>query len=381
VDEAIERLQRIASLRRGVLALGGGLPAPELFPREALARAFDDALATPRCEALQYGWPEGRSDLRAWIARRLRARGADVHARDVVITAGAQQAIAVACEALLVRGARVGVDAETYPAALELFRTRGATPVVARDVAVRYVMPGIANPRGDALSSDARAVILASSRAIIADEAYAELRFDGARERPLLADAPERVWHVGTFSKSLCPGFRVGWLVPPRAELARVRRIKHDIDLQANSLGQAVLAALLRRFDVDAHLARAAALYRARAERFARALRASLPSFRFRDPEGGFSIFVETDAGGDDARFLEIATAHGIGFDPGRIFRASQRSSPIALRLCFSAVRDDLLDVAVERLARAWRAFAARRTHGDVGVRNAAGASSRRRHD
>jgi 2-aminoadipate transaminase len=170
---------------------------------------------------------------------------------------------------------------------------------------------------------------------------------------------------VGTLSKTLCPGLRVGWLVPPPADRMRALRAKRDADLQAGSLAQSIVREYLAHEDWGARLARARAFYAGRAERLARALRRRLPSWRFRDPEGGFSIFVETDLEGDDARLLATATRAGVSFDPGRLFRVDERSSPIALRLCFSTVSPRDLDEAARRLELAAIAFArARRANG-----------------
>ncbi len=354
MDPRIERLQRASANERGLLCLAGGLPAEELFPRRALAEAFERAVRTSPCGALQYGWPEGNEALRAWIAARLVARGADVSAEDVVVTAGAQQALAIAAELIDVAGARVGVDDETYPGALELFRARGAATVASEDAACHYVVAGASNPRGLGVARERRAQLLASQRAIVVDEAYAELRFDGRLEPLFLAEARDRVFHVGTFSKTLCPGFRVGWLVVPRAFRDAARDAKRDLDLQAGSLAQAIVERWLARNDFDAHLARARALYSARAERLARALRRELPDARVEEPEGGFAVFVETDREGiDEADALAVATRRGVSFDPGSMFRADGARSPLAMRLSGSSVPEDRIEEAVRRLAQA----------------------------
>src|SRR6476659_788525 len=115
----------MTAARPGAISLGGGLPSDELFPRAALARAFVRAMREPRASALQYAWPEGREQLRGWIAARLRARGADLSADDVIVTSGAQQALAIVAQLCVRRGEPVGMDAESYPAAIDLFTTRG----------------------------------------------------------------------------------------------------------------------------------------------------------------------------------------------------------------------------------------------------------------
>ena len=215
-------------------------------------------------------------------------------------------------------------------------------------------MPAIGNPRGRAMADADRRALLSRPLHIVEDDAYAELRFDGSVARPLLADARARVWHVGSFSKTLCPGLRVGWLVPPPAWRERATEIKHASDLQASSLGQTVLELFLERDDFEARLRRARRFYRARAARLLRAVRRHLPAWRCDEPEGGFSLFLQSDEPGDDFALLEEATRHGVGFDPGCIFRPDNRSTPLALRLCFSYARARDLDEGVRRLARAW---------------------------
>ena len=373
VEKRIERLQRIAAARPTIIGLGGGLPAEPLFPRASLARAFIRAMREPAASALQYAWPEGRERLRAWIADRLRGRGAMVQADDVIVTSGAQQALAIAAQLLFRRGEAVGVDPETYPAALDLFRTRGAIPRAGlAGVNAFYAMPVIGNPRSRAMTDAARAALLGSHVAVLEDDAYAELRFDGRVPAPLLAVARDRVWHIGTFSKTLCPGLRVGWLVPPPAWRERALEIKHAADLQSSSLGQTILELFLASEDFEARLVRARHFYARRAARLHRAVRRLLPGWRTDEPEGGFALFVETDEPGDDAALLEVATAHGVSFDPGRTFRPDEAALPLALRLCFSFARSTDLDEGVRRLARAWDVYRRRRDR-EVGLRPSCG--------
>jgi len=313
-----------------------------------MQRALATVMAEPKLGALQYGWPEGDEKLRSWIAKRI-----GVRADDVIVTAGAQQAIALATS-MIPRGGTIGVAPATYPAALELFATQGLTPSEGSSVDAFYLVPEIGNPEGLPLEEDLAETVRTSSVPVIADDAYAELRFDGTRTR--VADRFSRVWRIGTFAKTLCPGLRVGWLVPPPEYRALVLRLKHDADLQANGLGQAVLAELLRNWDYDAHLGRARQFYARRASALAGALRRHLPSWTFREPDGGFSFFVDTNTTGNDVAFLAVASANGVSFDPGRMFRVVP-SDRIELRLCHCNVGEPLLEEGAKRLARAWSAF------------------------
>jgi 2-aminoadipate transaminase len=355
LDSRIDCLQRRCVAEPGVLSLAGGLPAPETFPLRQLARALGSAGS----DALQYEWPEGRPRLRSWVSERLGQRGAEVSAEQVLITSGAQQALDIAVQVGCEQARTMRVPPACYPGALELFAARGlefASDGAAADAT--YVMPLVANPTGLALAQSERAALLRETGVIIEDDAYAELRFDGSIPAPLFASAPERVFYAGTFSKTLCPGLRVGWLVTPRHFRRAARRAKRLSDLQANSLAQCVLESFLAHENFDERLARLRRFYALRAEALVDALRRQLPSLSFREPEGGFSLWAVSEERGDDVVFLATALRHGVSVDPGRDFRSDGASEPIALRLAFSSLPPGRMREAVTRLARAFHAFA-----------------------
>jgi 2-aminoadipate transaminase len=376
VDDRLDAIQRRTAGDPRVIGLAGGLPSEAQFPKRELARSFLRVLEHTGTPALQYGWAEGFESLRELVASRLRARGAPVSAGDVIVTSGAQQAIAIALEALCKPGDRVGVAPETYPAALDLLRERRLLPVVSTTgVRAHYAMPAVGNPSGVGLDARTRAALLAGGAPVIEDDAYADLRFGGAAPRPLLAEAPKQVFHVGTLSKTLCPGLRIGWLVAPAHFRKRSLRIKQGSDLHASSLAQAIVADLLGAtpggggLDFEARLVRLRRFYRARAAALGRALRTHLPGWHFSAPEGGFAIWARADLDPsarsgrrgvaekafDEKAFLEAAAAEGVMVDPGSMFRANRSVEPMAIRLCFSAAPPAKFEEAVRRLARAWR--------------------------
>lgn len=368
MPDEIETLQRKAAGESGVIGMGGGLPSPRQFPRRALVQALTDVVFQASSPALQYAWPEGSDDLRARIAEHMAARGAGVEPGRILVTSGAQQALMVASQVLCPRGSRILTDPETYPGALELFRTRGIDPVpisfeketdlAASGACAAYVMPVISNPRGLGMSEASQRSLLASGLPLLEDDAYGDLRFDGPGPAPLLAEAPDRVFFIGTFSKTLAPGLRVGWLVPPERFQEEALRIKKDADLQANGLGQAIVERYLRGDGFPDRLAKLRAFYHRRAKKLAAAVRRELPGWRFGFPEGGFALWLEApepDCAGGELGLLEAAIEEGMSFDPGSSFRPDRSPRPLALRLCFSALDPDELAEGARRLARAWR--------------------------
>ena len=350
-----DQVQKAAAEQSDVVGLAGGLPANELLPREGLARALAE-VATLNESALQYGWPEGAPELRAWVARRLTARGATIDPERVIITAGAQQALVIAASCLGAREIEVG-DA-TYQGALQAFGTRA----VPRSADVRYVIAGVTNPQGTPQLPASQ--LLASARELIVDEAYTELRFDGRVLSPIVADAPDRVWHIGTVSKTIAPGLRVGWLIPPRAHHAAALERKHAADLQTASVSQLALARMFGLVDYDAIVATARCAYAARAAALSTALHRHARDLPFTEPAGAFSIWIDTGERGtcdDELALLEAALAEGVMVDPGSLFRPTPIDT-IAVRLCYSNAPVESFDEGVRRLSRAlarWRRQAA----------------------
>jgi 2-aminoadipate transaminase len=351
-----DQLARLAAEKPGLISFAGGLPDPSLFPKRALSEAFFVALEAHGRSALQYGWPEGSLELREEVARQLAARGARVEPERVMITSGAQQAILVAMWAAPQRR-RIGVEPESYPGALDAFRAAKAELVALEEPAdLYYVMPSISNPRGQPMATRVRHSLLARAKAcggyVLEDDAYDGTAFSGRTSRPLWADDPERVFHIGTFSKTLCPGLRLGWLLPPRRLARRALRRKQTQDLQTNSLSQAILVEYLKQGQFDSLKARARKHYARKAKLLQASVARHLPQFRHDAPAGGFSLWLESELECDDEHLLAAAIEHGVSFDPGRLFRTTARRG-LAIRLCFSAVEAAAIDEGVARLRRA----------------------------
>lgn len=345
----IDGLLTSAAQRKGLISFAGGLPAPETFPRAELAYAAEEATTAMGAAPLQYDWPEGRSPLRTLIAGRLNARGACVDPEDVHITNGAQDALSLALEVL--GATEVHVDHATYPGALDVFAAKGLEAVTNRTAPTWYVMPAVHNPWGRSMCAQRREEVLGAAT-ILEDDAYADLKFGGPAPRPLLADAPHKTFAMGTFSKTVSPGLRVGWLVAPRRWRTPLREAKARRDVQAGGLAQAMVERLISRGGFEERLEQLRKHYAMRCERLLELL-PRLQGARFGLPEGGFSVWVETEGIESDERLLSRALARGVAFDPGTLFRAEPQQASLSFRLSFSSVPIDQMREGIARLTAA----------------------------
>ncbi len=374
---AVREILKVAE-QPEVLSFAGGLPAPELFPIEAIAAAHAEVLAQDGRAALQYSTTEGFGPLREWVAARLARRGIRVGVDQVLITNGSQQGIDLAARILLDQGDTVAVENPSYLAALQTFSGCEVSfvPVgsddegmdvgelervfAARPPRLVYVVSEFSNPKGTTLSRARRERLVALCQAhrvpILEDDPYGELRFRGEAPPPLAAlDDEGVVVHLGTFSKTLAPGLRLGWLVGSR-ELVRAATIaKQAADLHTATLAQRAAAALLARFDYDAHLGVIRKVYGERCQAMLGALERHLPSgTRWTRPDGGLFIWAELPSGIDaDAVFAE-ALREKVAFVPGSAFFAASPRREM-LRLNYSNRPADLIEEGIARLGRVVR--------------------------
>jgi 2-aminoadipate transaminase len=355
---AIREILKVAE-QPDVLSFAGGLPAPELFPKEALAAAAASVLASEGASALQYGVTEGHGPLREWLAARYTRSGAPTRAEDILITHGSQQGIDLVARAFLDAGDRVVVEDPTYLAALQAFSLCEAVPVpVAGDddgirtedlgcvdapgapaPSLLYVVPTFHNPTGRSLSERRRRDLVdwATARGVpvLADEPYADIRFAGSPRTPLAALNPDLVIQLGTFSKTLAPGLRLGWLRASEPIRRRLTPLKQAADLHSSTMNQRVVAKLLETFDFEGHLERVRATYRSRHAAMDRALSSVMPaSAAWSRPEGGLFVWLALPPGVRDMDVFSEAIARKVAVVPGSPFFV-ERPSRDHLRLSF----------------------------------------------
>ena len=369
--------------RPDMLSLAGGLPAAELLPVERVGRAVERVLAERGPAALQYGPTDGEAALRALVAPM------PGRADDVVITTGSQQSLDLLARVLLDPGDVVAVESPSYLGALSAFRAAGARllPVPgddggldtdrleaalaagARPKAV-YVVPEFANPTGATLTSARRRHLAALAErhrfVVIEDDPYGALRFSGPPLAPLapLADLTPMAVRLGTASKILAPGLRVGWALLPEWLRGPLVRAKQAVDLHTSTLDQLIVAEMLADavFLAD-HLERLRSVYGRRARALGAALaRVGGGRFVVDPPTGGMFLWAGLAPTLDltaDA-LLPVALDAGVAFVPGSAFlvggptRAGEPSDGARrLRLCFATLDEDRSAEAVGRLVGA----------------------------
>ncbi|MFD4247620.1 PLP-dependent aminotransferase family protein [Streptomyces sp. NPDC058525] len=364
--------------RPEVISFAGGLPASELIDTEGIRAAYDRVLAEAPHRALQYSVTDGDPALREAVAERLVRGGLDTRPDRLLITTGAQQALTLLATVLLEPGDTVLVEEPTYLAALQCFGYAGARVVpVATDrqgidvgaladavqrerPKLLYLVPDFQNPTGHTLPPDRRAEVarLAAARGfwIAEDDPYGELRFRGARLPWIsaLEGAADRTVLLGSLSKVLAPGMRLGWLHGPPGLRRAALLAKQALDLHSSTVDQAAAARYLRDHDLDTRLGPVRALYRERCDTLLGTLGQALPAgSTWSRPDGGMFVWVRLPDGWDAAALLPHAVAQDVAYVPGAPFFAG-RPDPATLRLSFASHGPAGIREGMRRLAAAF---------------------------
>ncbi|QEU92661.1 PLP-dependent aminotransferase family protein [Streptomyces kanamyceticus] len=365
--------------RPEVINFAGGLPAPELFDADGIAAAFRAVLAEVPERALQYSTTEGEPTLRAALAGRFAVRGLPTVADDLVVTTGSQQGLSLLATALIEPGDTVLVENPCYLAALQAFAFAGArvVPVPCDEAGIDpdaldelvalhrpkllYTVPTFQNPTGRTLPAERRAAVarVAGRRGlwIVEDDPYGELRFEGERVPwvATYAGAEDRTVLLGSLSKVMAPGLRLGWLRGPAAVVRACVVAKQAADLHTPTVNQLAAARYLADCDLDAHVARVAGVYRERRDAMLAGLGEALPSgASWIRPEGGMFVWATLPDGYDAGALLPGVIAHDVAYVPGAPFFAGA-VDVATLRLCFVTQTPDEIGEGLRRLGEGLR--------------------------
>ncbi len=360
--------------RPGIISFAGGLPSPQTFPVAAFADACARVLRDDGPGALQYAASEGYAPLREWVAAQLPW---PVDPAQVLITTGSQQGLDLVGKVLIDAGSRVLVETPTYLGALQAFAPMEPEPVgVASDAegpdlqdmknkagsgagAARflYVLPNFQNPTGRSMSEARRAALVAQAAALglplVEDNPYGDLWFDQPPPLPLTARNPDGCIYLGSFSKVLAPGLRLGYLVAPKAVVPKLLQAKQAADLHSPSFNQRLVAEVLKDGFLDRHVPSIRALYKAQCQAMLAALQHEMTGLdlAWNAPDGGMFLWARLPAGMDAMALLPRAVDAGVAFVPGTAFYADH-ADPRTLRLSF---RDGQRGADSRPVWRRWR--------------------------
>ncbi|MGG5752619.1 PLP-dependent aminotransferase family protein [Zafaria sp. Z1313] len=367
------------SLRPGLVSLAGGNPFLQSLPLEKIGGMAYRLVTEQGLTALQYGSGQGTDELRRQICEVMAEEGiTDASAEDIVVTTGSQSAQDVAVKVFCNPGDVVLVEDPTYVGALNAFEAQQvrAEPVAVDEdglvpeelerriaelraegasIKLLYTIPSFNNPSGITLSAERRQRIVDICREanilVMEDNPYGLLKFEGAPHRPLRADNPEDVLYMGSFSKILAPGLRIGWALVPRHLHRRFYLASEAVTLCPPTLNQMIVSAYLDGHDWRGQIDAYRALYAERCAAMLAALEEFMPAgVEWTTPEGGFFIWVTLPEGVDTYPLLHEAIEAGVVFIPGAAFSPGDAPSN-KLRLAFSAVAADKIREGVQRLA------------------------------
>ncbi|MGA3087276.1 MAG: PLP-dependent aminotransferase family protein [Terriglobales bacterium] len=378
--------------RPGMISFGGGLPAPDVFPVQRFEQACHKVLSEQASLALQYGETEGYAPLRELIASNMARYGIKAKLENVLIASGSQQALDLIGKLFINRGDRVLVEAPTYLGALQAFNVYGAEyeSVPIDDNGLRtdllekplrsgpkfmYVLPNFQNPAGTTLSEERRhELVLLADRygiPIVEDDPYGQLRYEGEHLRSLVVLDRENlrrdngysignVIYLSTFSKTLAPGLRLGWIVAPPEVIGKLAQLKQGADLHTSTFTQFVAYEVARDGFLDQHVKLIRQIYRQRRDVMLQALQEFFPpEVTWTHPQGGLFLWVTLPEGLDMKAVFQSALEQNVAFVPGDSFYAHDgrldrgHEGSRHMRLNFSNAAPEQIREGVRRLAAA----------------------------
>lgn len=362
-----------------IISFGGGYPDATLFPAEQLDAVFHEILRAPGGAAMQYAPSNGLAPLRAQIADLMTADGTPCSAQDVLILQGSQQGLDFAARMLVDPGDVIITEDPTFLGALIAFepsqpsyavvevdgegmRTDQLEAVLKANPRARmiYTIPDFQNPTGVTLSLERRKTLIALANAhdliVVEDTPYRHIRFSGQSLPTLKSmDTEGRVIHLGSFSKVLVPGLRIGWAVASPDLLGRMGLLKVAADTQTSTLNMAAASLFLERYDLAAHIDMLRAAYAAKKDVMLDAIRQHFPQeITFTDPEGGLFTWVTFPEGFDATAFMrEVALPQArVAYVPGASFFALTPRTNYA-RFNFSAQSPENIQTGIAALGKA----------------------------
>ncbi|WP_426343468.1 PLP-dependent aminotransferase family protein [Pseudoduganella sp. R-32] len=355
-----------------ITSFAGGLPSPATFPVEIMQAAFDKVLSTNGKVALQYGPTDGYMPLRQWIADSLSQNGAKIAPEQVLMVSGSQQALDLIGKVLIDEGSKVLVETPSYLGALQAFSVyrpdfhsvatdkHGLVPssldAIADGARLLYALPNFQNPTGRSLSVARRQELVETcarlNLPLIEDDPYGALSYTGQPSPKMVAMNPEGVIYMGSFSKVLTPGIRLGYVVAPLPMVRRLELAKQAADLHTAQLTQMVVHEVVKDGFLDKHIPTIRELYGNQCKAMLDAMDQHFPKeATWTKPDGGMFIWVELPKHINAMELLDEAIKNKIAFVPGAPFYANEPATN-TLRLSFVTVPPERIRAGIEVLGK-----------------------------
>ena len=374
-SSAIREILKV-TMRPEIISFAGGLPSPATFPVERMRAAYDTVLARSGKVALQYGPSDGYAPLREWIADSLSVDGARILPEQVLMLSGSQQGLDLLGKVLIDEGSRVLVETPSYLGALQAFSLYRpefesvptdddglipqAVPALAQGARLLYSLPNFQNPTGRSMTL-ARRIELVETCArlglpLVEDDPYGALSYRNEPLPRMLSMNPAGVVYLGSFSKVLTPGIRLGYLVGPEQLVAKLEQAKQAADLHTAQLTQMVVHEVIKDGFLDDHIPTIRALYAKQCQAMLDALQEYFPEgTSWTRPEGGMFTWVTLPGHIDTMELLQAAVEQHVAFVPGAPFYANAPASN-TMRLSFVTVPPEQIRQGVACLAELIRA-------------------------
>ena len=357
-----------------IISFAGGAPAPETFPSEQLAEISADILKNQGRLALQYGVTEGYAPLKEFIHSRNTENIKDYDR--ILVTAGGNQALDYVAKVMINEGDVVICEDPSFVGALNAFRTYGARlcPVKCEDDGMDmnsledalksnpeakfiYTIPTFQNPSGTTMSLDKRKTMLSLAKRynvlILEDNPYGDLRFDG-EDIPTVKSMDDEgiVAYAGTFSKTLSPGLRVGFLICPEGLMEKIVICKQVNDVHTGVLNQMIAAEFFKRYDFDDHVAKIRKLYHHKAHLMMDTMSETFPDFvTWTTPEGGLFLWGTIHKDVDTVEVSKQCIANKVAFVPGSTFLDDVEKKSNSFRLNYTTMPDEKIVLGINKLA------------------------------
>jgi 2-aminoadipate transaminase len=369
-----------------VISFAGGMPAPELFPLKEIEQACVKVLRKHGSSALQYSISEGYVPLREFIVQKMARYNIMATVDNVLITTGSQQGLDLVARVLVDPGDVIIVEAPTFVGALQSFTAYQASyagvplddegmmvdvlqqKIVETHPKFMYVLPNFQNPAGVTLSKNRRERLVTLAHQygvpILEDDPYGELRFEGEHLEPLVVLSARQngqqsgyfegdVIYMSTFSKTLAPGLRLGWVVAPVEVIKKLVQAKQGADLHTSTFDQMMAYEVVSDGFLDEHVKEIKETYRQRRDAMLTAMDRRFPDgTTWTRPQGGLFLWVRLPEGVDCEELIKEAIEQKVAFVPGTAFYADG-SGHDSLRLTFATCPSDMIDEGIKRLGKA----------------------------